>query len=249
MNTLVLKSRNVISNPAYGKITDLNDGLRVLLDARGLAQTQNQTVSAWVATGSGSALERTYDKLTGSWVAPTLDEGTFKSVRFDGNNMLRTDVNTARIVTKASYIIVFKVDEVPTGEASGGSRIFTGARRPSNDSYHSLTPQNGGLTMRGYEDTSDGAVIPTNSAEWTVGVFVFDGANSKCITSANNSIVSNARNESAVSRISLGSNPAVSSPAGEGFKGNIALFAQYDKAFTDDEILKLFSYYRGEFNI
>lgn len=248
MSTLVLKSHSVIANPKYGKLIDLNDGLRVLIDARKIDAVQGATVSSFTATGNGSPAELNFSEKRGDWIFPTFDKTAKKSLRFNGSALLANTTTQDAIVTSATYVVVCKID---TEGATGGneSRVFTGSVLTQPDTgYHSVLPRNGKLYMVGSSDVPYGESVPVNT-DWFVGVFVFDGENSKFATSYSDGIVRNPRGISNQDKLAIGGNINKSANLNGGLKGNIALFAQYEKAMSDNEMVDIMRYYKEQFGI
>lgn len=243
MNTLILQARTTISAPKYGKLLDLGNGLRIVLDARKLSLPQGAAVETWEGDGAGSVEERLFSSTYGTWNKPTFD-APGRTVRFSGNSLLcnNTPLGDTQVAA-ATYIVVSKLDALPVGTTPRNLRVFAGVF----PAYHSLLPYIGGLIMSTNGSTT-GVVIPTSTG-YTVGVYVFDGASSKYITSTEEIVTANPREPSTQSRISLGGNLASDAPVNDGLKGNIALFAQYDRAFSDAEMTDIMQYYRNEFSI
>lgn len=243
MSTLVIQSRGVIANPKYGKVPDLTAGLRVLLDARTLSLAQDAPVSAWVGTGNGTAEERGF---VVRGVPPKFDELEKPSVKFDGTHLL-ANTNTSNIIGAASYVVVAKVTNSNIAN-DNENRIVTGT---TTDGFQSIQVDNGKIRMVGGLTNSFGVDTGTLPASWFVGIYVFDGANSKSATStAGNTIIKHTTAKASTqSRVAIGGNINIVNLNGKGMQGNIALYAQYDKALSDTEITALMNYYKNEFSV
>lgn len=247
MSALILQTRSTIANPKYGKIIDLNDGLQFRLDARDLNLSQGDLVNNWSGVGSGTIAERTFNTKLIGWNYPTYD-AVSKSVRFSGTNLLVNQLTGVVSLPRATYIVVCKLDDLNVADDKE-NRIFTGDFGTSAaPSYHSVYPKAGKLKMDTF-DSTDGVKLNIDN-NWFVGVFVFDGTNSKMITSFDNTLVSNPISAGTQEKISLGGNINRLNPSTSlGMKGNIALFAQYNKALSENEMRSAISYYRNEFSI
>lgn len=246
MSTLVIKARSTIANPKYGKLKGLTEGVRLLLDARTLSLAQGASVNSWVGSGEGGASERTFSEKLGDWTYPKFDTVTRKSLRFDGTAILANNNLTDHLVTTSSYVIVAKAESLTSSAVQ--NRLFTGsASAIPNQGYQAVYPKSGGLVMQAAGDTI-GKNIPINTS-WFVGVFVFDGENSKFITSLDNLLVSNPRVTGEQDRISIGGNLNKGTHENGGFVGNISLFAQYDRALSDDDMRAMLAFYKNEFAI
>lgn len=242
MSTLVIKARSIIAKPKYGKLPTLNDGLQIMLDARTLGLTQGASVSAWTATGAGSANERNFTIQQGDWNYPTFDNSARKSVRFDGTAMLMNNNAAGVSLPAASYVVVYKLDSLADVD-SVYDRLFTG---DAANGYQSVYLKTGSLVMWSLRGGANNIPVDTN---WAVGIFVFDGANSKFITSVNNALTANPTDTDPQDRISIGGNINKRTQDGTAMKGNVALFAQYNKALSNDEMQTLLTYYKNEFAV
>lgn len=243
MSTLVLQSRSVIANPKYGKLLDLNDGLRILLDARLLSLAQGATVSSWAGLGSGVANETLFDSKFGAWDYPTMQATDKKSVYFNGNAVL-TNNTSATTLTKTTYIVAAKITD-PNADGGKQSRLFTGT---VSGGFQGVYPNRGKMIMAGgLGNEVDIGVMPTG---WFIGIYVFDGAESKVLLSNANDIAQiSGIVDGSQTRLMIGGNINITAPEGKGMQGNIALFAQYDKALSSAEMLAAMSYYRNELSI
>ncbi len=245
MSTLVIKSSGVISNPKYGKIKSVNEGARIVLDARTLSLINGATVDNWRAIGSGSVNERTFSSKTGTWAYPTFSNAARKSVKFSGNEMIANNVEIDDVVTTATYVVVAKFDEL---SADVENRLFVGSvNTPPNVSYQSVYPVINGVAMKGDGDST--GKVSSVGTDWFVGVFVFDGASSKFITTKESEVVDNPRVASSQDRISLGGNVNKYSSSSKGMKGDISFFAQYDRALSNQEMIDTMRYYKEQFAV
>lgn len=244
MSTLVLQSRSVIANPKYGKLLDLNDGLRILLDARLLSLAQGATVSSWAGLGSGVANETVFDRKITAWEYPTMQTTDKKSVYFNGNAALANNNTATTSLTKTTYIVAAKITD-PNATTEKQGRLFTGT---TDGGFQGVYPAAGRMVMSGaLGNEVDIGVIPTG---WFIGIYVFDGAESKVLLSNANDIAQiTGIVEGSQTRLMIGGNINITAPEGKGMKGNIALFAQYDKALSSTEMLAAMSYYRNELSI
>lgn len=244
MSTLVLQSRGVITNPKYGKLVDINDGLRILLDARLLNLAQGATVSSWAGSGSGVANETVFDSKIEAWDYPTMQTTDKKSVYFNGNAVLANSNTKTTYLTKTTYIVAAKIND-PNATDEKQTRLFTGSL---NDSFQGVYPAAGRMVMSGaLGNEVDIGVMPTG---WFIGIYVFDGAASRVLLSNANDIKQiSGIVDGSQTRLMIGGNINMTVPDGKGMKGNIALFAQYDKALSSTEMLAVMSYYRNELSI
>lgn len=246
MSTLVIQSRGVIANPKYGKVPDFTAGLRVLLDARTLSLAQDAPVSAWVGTGNGTDKEKGF-AVSSYGVPPKFDKLEKPSVKFDGTSLLANTNISDSIIGVASYVVVAKVTNGNIANDSE-NRIVTGT---TADGYQAIHVENGKIKMSGGLTNSFNVDTGTLPTSWFVGIYVFDGANSKSATSAGSGTIvkHTTAKASTQSRVAIGGNVNLTNLNGKGMQGNIALFAQYDKALSDTEITTLMNYYKNEFSI
>lgn len=246
MSTLVIQSRGIIANPKYGKVPDLTAGLRVLLDARTLSLTQDAPVSAWVGTGIGTDKEKGF-AVSSTGMPPKFDKLEKPSVKFDGTSLLANTNISDSIIGAASYIVVAKITNSNIAN-DNENRIVSGT---TADGYQSIQVENGKVKMTGGLTNTFNVDTGTLPTSWFVGIYVFDGVNSKSATStAGNAIVKHTTAKASTqSRVALGGNINLGNLNGKGMQGNIALYAQYDKALSDTEITTLMNYYKNEFSV
>lgn len=263
MATLVLKSTSVIRNPRYGKLPDLDTGLRFALDARELRLGIAQEVSRWVASrGNGSTAEKTFSGKNAGMSYPyyTEDMG-IPNVKFDKIHQLFNENNDSYFVGAATYVFVGKMNNLnpPTG---GIARIFCGDTGDTtsginsgrtSDQYQHVAPWSNGLMMATGGATTGtsgvmGQTIPMTT-DYFVGVFVFNGQNSKMMSSQRAGITTVKLSNSRQDRVGLGIGLQTTDHQNSGFEGYISYLAQYDRAFTDAEMQAAINYFKADFNI
>lgn len=261
MATLVLKSQNTIRNPKYGKMPDLDSGLRFALDARDLQLQNGATVNRWVASaGLGSSTEKTFNAKMPNHQYPTYSSESRPSVKFNGSQQL-INSNQDYYVQSATYIVVAKINNLrPT--QNGIARIFCGDISDSTtgqnsnrspDQWQLVAPFDDGIVMMTGRETlgsptAIGSTIPFSN-NWFVGVFVFDGDNSKLLTTHNSNIIrQSSLTRSYQDRVGLGINIASSDATTSGFDGEISFLSQYSRAFSDTEMQAAIDFYKHDFN-
>lgn len=257
MSTLVLKASGVIGTPQYGKLPDLKSNLRFELDARDLKLTNGAEVTSWVSSkGDGLISERAFNNKFESYEYPKFKNTTIPTVEFNGNAILYNSNDDEVFVQTCTYLLVCRVDEL-NPLTTGNSRVFSGdiSDRPEPNQYHFLRPEAGRMNLivskRNAEDTGNvyGTKFDVNDKFW-VGVFVLNGANSKHVTSIDDVINRYSQAHGQQDQIFLGgSGTKPASSANDSFKGAISYFAQYGRAFSDDDMTAALSKLKSEFNI
>ena len=262
MSTLILKSALSIKNPRFGKLPDLDTGLRFALDARDLELSNGAEVSRWVANrGIGSNAEKTFSQKFRAHKYPIFDTSNGrKSVKFSGEHQIFNG-NDDYFISPASYIVVGKINNLRPS-ANGVARLFCGDFYDkttdnnagyTNDQWQQIAPHEGGLVMmtgtatKGTE-RSAGSVIPFGT-DWFVAVFVFDGVNSKMLSSLSTNINREQLTPSRQNKIGLGISFGVTDETQSGLNGNISYLAQYERALTDNEMRAAIDYFSREFGI
>lgn len=262
MPTLVLKSTATILNPRYGKLADLDTGLRFALDARELNLKNNSIVDRWVASrGVGSSAEKIFSQKNSNHNYPVFSTDIRPNVKFSGNEQLMND-NQDYFVNSASYVVVGKFNNVNPSK-NGVARIFCGDVFDrtdgmnighSDDQWQHVAPFNNGIIMMTGNTTAgspraNGETIPFTT-DWFVGVFVFDGEDSKMLSSQNNAIIKQTMlKRSRQDRVGMGIALINNDITTSGFDGHISYLAQYERAFTDNEMRSAIEYLKTEFNI
>lgn len=255
MSTLILRANRTIKNPKYGKLPDLDSNLRFLLDARELQLNPGSIVNRWAASrGIGADYERNFTFKHGGIDYPTYSivDGK-KAVIFNGNSQLGNQNHDKYFASVSTYVVVAKANN---HQAHAMSRILTGDAADSGNLsyYHSITHYGDQIEMiTGHESAGNASQYRKSTSAspgWFVGVFVFDGSNSKMLTSDNDSIVY-APSLRSVGQdfIMLGSSPSYVSKSGSAFNGAISLVAQYERRFTEQEMRAAIDFYRNEFDI
>lgn len=240
MSTLVIKAQGTILNPKYPKPLDLNDGLRVRIDARNLNASQGEALNTIEAEGSASAADRIFKSApTNGWNAPTFDNTSKPSLKFANKNAL---VNTGTtLVPNCTYIFVAKVDST-----NANGRLVTLAS--SLTDYHTISLVSDTLYLKtpGYSD----AVNQYPVGQWFVFAMSVGGAESKALYSYLDGIDYYPDVPSVGQRgMAIGGRANVSANSFPSFTGNIALFAQYDKVMTDLELQQIVAHYKSAFNV
>lgn len=240
MSTLVIKAQGTILNPKYPKPLDLNEGLRVRIDARNLNASQGEALSTITAEGSASTADRIFKSApTNGWNAPTFDNTSKPSLKFANKNAL---VNTGTtLVPKCTYVFVAKIDS--TGSYG---RLVTLAADSSE--YHSIVPYNGKLNLRMPGYNKDVSAYPVG--EWFVFAMSVGGADSKALYSYDENIdYYTDVPDVGQAGMAIGGRANNSADSFPSFTGNIALFAQYDRVMTDLELQQIVEHYKSAFNV
>ncbi|WP_394260783.1 hypothetical protein [Moraxella boevrei] len=263
MSTLVLKSTSTIKNPRFGKLPDLDTGLRFALDARELNLSNGAEVSRWVASrGIGNHAEKVFSQKNSNHNYPVFDNTAGRnSVKFSGNEQLMND-NQDYFVGSASYIVVGKCNNLAPAK-NGVARIFCGdigdktdGMNAGNtaDQWQQVAPFNNGIIMMTGSTTQGTSRAMGDTlafgTDWFVGVFVFDGENSKMLSSLSDMIVKQPKLvHSRQDRVGMGISLINNDVTTSGFDGYISYLAQYERALTDTEMKTAIEYFKSEFNI
>lgn len=257
MTTLVIKAEGVISNPQYGKVPDLDAGLRFALDARELNLVEDANVTSWVASkGKGLLSEKTFDNKFASYNYPKFKTLAGRpSVVFAGNEVLFNNNDDEHFVKPVTYVVVGQVNNLSPAQPYI-SRLFDGDRGADDkgiSQYHGMTITSNSLRPSSHDDVTDATIYGDYLAVGNdpfVAVFVFDGANSKALVSTISGIKKYPMGDSAQDRIYLGASSVKGSDSlMSALEGNISFFAQYERAMTDDDMQSALDYFVSDFGL
>lgn len=229
-STLLLKSASALTAPLSGtpKIPDIDTALIWSLDTSSLVLAEGATVTSWIATGTTTLINRTYNFAFTGWGFPIYSAAGgpngHAAVMFNGSQQLCNGAGTAAVVQPITYAFVTK----STAFASTQSRTLASGSQivgPGNSGYYA----SGGTRLES----------GVNSTDWQVIVVVFDGANSK-IKVGNGAILTGATGAALVAsaRNCLGGQG--STLTGVGLVGGIAHGRAYNRALNDSDINGLY---------
>ena len=201
---------------------------RVMLDARDIELSQGQPITQMVGKGVGTIDERTFHQPTSGWTAPTVNKIGKPSIVYNGNNIL---ANKNSLTTTASNTYMFIAKQTNPEQTASENRLMSGN---FDEGFQSLAlTQNRLYAAGGLGNFVNLTAAPT---DWFLFIIVFDGASSKYALNNKTIIQAPTVAVSQQREITVGGNLFFDTPDGLGMKGEVALFAHYDRALTDAEI-------------